>query len=50
MKQVVNEACNNARNYKMTTMPPLKLAKLIKEKERKKEFTLNAKLCFARPK
>jgi len=34
----------------MTTMSPLKLAKLIKEEERKRKLTLNVKLCFARPK
>jgi hypothetical protein len=32
---VVDEACNNAKNYKMTTMPPLKLAKLIKKRKEK---------------
>ncbi len=50
LRQVADEAWNNARNYKMTTMPPLKLAKLIKEEEREREFALNVKLCFAKPK
>jgi hypothetical protein len=50
LKQIVDEAWNNARNLEMTTMPPLKLAKLIKEEERERELTLNVKLCFARPK
>lgn len=50
LKQVVDEAWNNARNYKMTTMPPFKLAKLIKGKERKRKLALNVKLCFVRPK
>jgi hypothetical protein len=49
-KQIVDEACNDARNYKMTTMPSLKLAKLIKEEERKREIVLNVKLCFTQPK
>lgn len=34
LKQIVDEAWNNAKNYKMITMPPLKVAKLIKGKRK----------------
>jgi hypothetical protein len=33
LKQVVDEACNNAKNYMMTTMPPFKLTNFVKEEE-----------------
>jgi hypothetical protein len=31
MKQVIDEACNNARNCKITTMPSLKHVKFVSD-------------------
>jgi hypothetical protein len=31
--EVVNEICNNVRSCNMTTMSPLKLEKIVREKE-----------------
>jgi hypothetical protein len=50
MKQVIDEACNNARNCKITTMASLKHVKIVSEKGQCEEFTLNPKLCFVKPK
>jgi hypothetical protein len=33
LKQVVDEACNNAKNYMLTTMPPFKLTNFVEEEE-----------------
>lgn len=33
LKQVVNEACNYPMNFKISMIPPLKLTKMIDEKE-----------------
>ncbi len=33
LKQVVDETCNNAKNYMMTTTPPFKLTNFVKEEE-----------------
>jgi hypothetical protein len=33
IKQVIDEVCNNVRNYKTITMPSLKSAKIVDEKE-----------------
>jgi hypothetical protein len=33
LKQVVDEVCNNANNYMLTTTPPFKLTNFVKEEE-----------------
>ncbi len=40
MKQVVNEAYNYAMNFKISMIPPFKLAKIIDEKEQRREVHL----------
>jgi len=50
MKQVIDEACNNARNCKITTMPSLKYVKIVSDKGQCEELTLNPKPCFVKPK
>jgi len=32
-KQVIDEVCNNVKNYKMIAMPSLKSAKIVDENE-----------------
>jgi len=53
VKQVVNEACNYPMNFKISMIPPLKLTKIIDEKEQHGESscqTLNLKPCFTKSK
>ncbi len=49
-KQVIDEACNNARNCKITTIASLKHVKIVSEEGQCEELTLNPKLCFVKPK
>jgi hypothetical protein len=46
MKQVIDEACNNAKNCKITKMPSFKYVKIVSDERQCEEFTLNPKPCL----
>jgi len=49
LKQVIDQACNNVRNCKMTSMPPFKFEKIVNKGE-DMELILNSKHFFCKTK